>query len=259
MANEMREVYERYTRDVRYGTYKTVAATIAAFPSSPTVMLGHNKDDCLENLFTNVAHKAHYDNLKGMTEISTQDGIRFVRPLLSHSTEDIKSTLRALNIPHLPNSTPPWSQRGQIRASVVPVLDKWDPRFTGGFFKLSETVTSLYRILDHQVTSFCKQHAAQGYVTLDDADAIDTTNTLFWKEVITRISPNHQVPKESALENMSARLQAFKKQSTHKTTKIVVSKTIIVHAKRQDSKIDITITNVPPSQNAEHPPPPCLH
>ena len=234
MENEMREVYERYTRDVRYGTYKTVAATFSALP---TVMLGHNKDDCLENLFTNVAHKAHYDNLLGMTEISSQDGIQFVRPLLSQSTEDIKSTLHALNIPHLPNSTPPWSQRGQIRANVVPVLDKWDPRFTGGFFKLSETMTSLYRILDRQVTQFCMQHAARGYVTLGDAD----TDTLIWKEVILRISGGHQTPKESALENMLARLQAFKKQSTHKTTKIVVSKTVIVHAKKRDSKIDISI------------------
>jgi uncharacterized protein (DUF924 family) len=45
MKHQMRTTYESYTRNVRYNCYRHV------HPDHPRVILGHNKDDCLENIF----------------------------------------------------------------------------------------------------------------------------------------------------------------------------------------------------------------
>jgi tRNA(Ile)-lysidine synthetase-like protein len=128
MKYDLRALYETYTRNVRYGVYKALDGP---------VILGHNKDDCLENIFTNIANRTKYDNLQGMTHISTSDSIEFWRPLLDFSKDEIVEYSRVYNIPHLPNSTPPWSQRGQIRAKVLPCLNEWNPNFIKGLFEIT--------------------------------------------------------------------------------------------------------------------------
>ena len=109
MEYGFRELYETYTRDVRYFAYKEFGKE---FGKDVKIVLGHNKDDIMENIFTNIANKNKYENLDGMTEYSTQDGICFWRPLLYLSKEEIITYAHEHNIPYLPNSTPTWSQRG---------------------------------------------------------------------------------------------------------------------------------------------------
>jgi len=144
MKYELRDLYETYTRNVRFNTYKYVAGAY----ETPIVIMGHNNDDCIENILTNITQQRKYDDLKGMYVDSYQDGIRFVRPLLDIPKDRIYKFAEVYNISHLPNSTPVWSQRGQIRASVLPVLEKWDGRVVTGLMKLTDRVTELHDCLD---------------------------------------------------------------------------------------------------------------
>lgn len=144
MKYELRDLYETYTRDVRFATYKYVAGAYEV----PIVIMGHNNDDCIENILTNITQQRKYDVLKGMYVDSYQDGIRFVRPLLDIPKGRIYEFAKDNNISHLPNSTPVWSQRGQIRATVLPVLEKWDGRVVTGLLKLNDRVTELHDCLD---------------------------------------------------------------------------------------------------------------
>lgn len=132
MQYDLRAVYESYTRTVRYDVYRGLKGP---------VILGHNKDDCLENIFTNIANRTKHDNLCGMTHISHVDDIEFWRPLLDFSKDEIVEYAKQLNIPHLPNSTPSWSQRGQIRSKVIPCLNEWNPEFIPGLYKLATEIT----------------------------------------------------------------------------------------------------------------------
>ena len=50
---------------------------------SDGVLLGHNRDDTFENLFANINRRQHYDELRGMTAISEERGVRRGVPLLA--------------------------------------------------------------------------------------------------------------------------------------------------------------------------------
>lgn len=147
MSHGMRDVYEDYTRAVRYGTYAFAwhhALADADDPGAVTVLLGHNRCDAFENILTNIAYRTHYDNLEGMAVIGVHDSVRVVRPLLGVEKEAIHAYAAIHGLLHVRNSTPSWSQRGKIRTQVVPALDAWDTRLVPGLFALAETMKDLH-------------------------------------------------------------------------------------------------------------------
>lgn len=139
MNLEMRDTYESYTRDVRYQCYKTLWNQVGG-EGVPKVLMGHNEDDCLENILTNLCHQHKYENLRGMKSYQVVNDIGFCRPLLKVSKQFIYQEAHKLGIPYLKDSTPSWSQRGQIRDSVRPVLEKWDPQMIPALFQLSKVM-----------------------------------------------------------------------------------------------------------------------
>lgn len=223
MTHELRDLYESYTRDVRYATYKSIHT------SMPQVVLGHNKDDCLENIMTNICHKNKYDNLYGMQPSSVQDGINFIRPLLSISKDEIIAFAKATNIPFLPNSTPTWSQRGQIRNSIVPCLDKWDQRFVPSLFALTDTFKELHDILHARVRDVIESGSIQ-----DDEHHITYTNTtsleklpcesMFWREFFFELFKVHV--STNSLSNLKETIERAKK-NIFEERKIVISKHVM--------------------------------
>jgi len=140
-SHDLREIYEEYTKKIRYNCYKS-------FSSNPIVILGHNKDDCFENILTNISYNTKYENLKGMTNISYIDNITFIRPLINISKNDIYIYAQENNIPYLKNSTPKWSQRGQIRNNIIPTLNKWNNNIINGIFNISTTLENLYQFIN---------------------------------------------------------------------------------------------------------------
>ena len=145
----LRELYESYTRDVRFNTYKLVGKILNY--DIPKVFLGHNKDDRFENILTNIASQSHYDNLTGMENVQVMSNIEFHRPLLNVTKKEIYEFSKLNNIIHFPNSTPSWSQRGKIRDIVKPTLINWNPIIIDSFFNLSREL-GIY-------TQFIKQTA----------------------------------------------------------------------------------------------------
>jgi tRNA(Ile)-lysidine synthase TilS/MesJ len=131
----LRELYESYTRDVRFNTYKLVGKILGY--EIPKVFLGHNKDDTFENILTNISSQSHYENLTGMEIMQVISNIEFHRPLLNITKKEIYEFSKLNSIIHFPNSTPSWSQRGKIRDIVKPTLINWNPVIIDSFFKLS--------------------------------------------------------------------------------------------------------------------------
>ncbi len=148
MEYGLRELYEDYTRDIRFNTYKLVSKIINPENLETNVFLGHNKNDRFENILTNIAGQSHYDNLTGMELIQNISGINFYRPLLNTTKEEIYEFSHKLNIQHLPNSTPSWSQRGKIRDQVKPTLINWNPVIIESFFKLSGELGSYVKFIE---------------------------------------------------------------------------------------------------------------
>lgn len=232
MEHELRDVYETYTRQVRYASYKSLG-------SLPQVILGHNKDDCLENIMTNIAHKHKYDNLVGMHTTSTQDDIIFTRPLIHVNKKDIIAFAHSKGIPYLPNSTPTWSQRGQIRTTIVPCLDTWDKRMIPSLFDLSSHMSMLHEILDQSVRTFVNagQSSSSSFATSIDISTL-SSHPLFWKQVIHQLFDMDVSHK--SLENLEKAIQKFiinKEARTVNITKYI--KMLIKMKTPQNAVIDI--------------------
>jgi tRNA(Ile)-lysidine synthetase-like protein len=148
MQFELRDLYESYTKHIRFNSYINYNNNI----DESYIMLGHNKDDTIENILTNTATNSHYENLLGMKSISYQPHlnkiITFIRPLLKISKKDIYDFALNYNIPFLLDSTPKWSQRGIIRDIVRPALEEWNPLILDGLIALSEKMSNMTKLLD---------------------------------------------------------------------------------------------------------------
>lgn len=143
--NGLRELYEVATKNIRFDMYKQVAQLY----DNPNfiVLLGHNKDDCFENIITNIGMKTNYTNLSGVEMLSEINDIVFWRPLLNIRKKDIIKYAKLCNIPYLQDSTPKWSQRGKIRDNVLPSLEDVNEDIVNSFFELKNRLSENERIV----------------------------------------------------------------------------------------------------------------
>jgi len=203
--HEMRELYETYTRNIRYACYKQVWKDEA----HPLVLLGHNKDDCFENILTNLVQQKKYDNLAGMSIDSMTDNIRFLRPMLNVDKKDIYAFAEAFNVPHLPDSTVTWCQRGIIRDNVRPVLQKWDARCVGSFFEASQVMSELFEVAKLQVSLYKKRciEVSKACWKLDIEGDTLPLSKIFWRMFLHDVTGIHVSHRSlsNLIERMSIR------------------------------------------------------
>lgn len=145
MKYSLRDIYESYTKDIRFNTYCNVWEHLGN-NGYPQVILGHNKNDCFENILTNICYKIKYDNLKGMNNTQLIDNIIFHRPLIDISKEEIYEYSHFTGIPYLVDSTPKWCQRGKIRDIVRPCLEEWNINMINSLFNLSERMSDYSKL-----------------------------------------------------------------------------------------------------------------
>ena len=232
MLNDLRDVYESYTKKIRFNSYRAASdeGTI------PIVILGHNKDDCFENILTNIAYNCKYDNLIGVEYNSMIDNIIFIRPLLMVSKYDIYKFANDHNLPYLKNSTPNWSQRGKIRTDIIPTLNKWDNRIISGLFNLNYIMKDYNEILKKSIENFKeKQNGELEMLNM---------SRLYWKHGIFKLF-NIYISNKS-LDCLIKRLELWKEKYNHidinKKTSIVVSKLIqIIIIKKNDNQFELVI------------------
>ncbi len=230
MLNDLRDVYESYTKKIRFNSYRAASdeGTI------PIVILGHNKDDCFENILTNIAYNSKYDNLRGIEYSVIIDNINFIRPLINVSKNDIYKFAISHNLPYLKNSTPVWSQRGKIRMDVIPVLMNWDNRIIDGLFNLSEVMQNYNEILIKSIENFNEIEIGQ----------LETLNTskLYWKHGIYKLF-NFYITTKS-LSALISRIELWKNKynsiDVNKKTLIIVSNNLtIIIIKRLKNNYEI--------------------
>lgn len=229
---DLRNIYESYTRNVRYSCYKTIGKK-----NNYYVALGHNKDDCLENIFQNISNKSKYENLDGMSKLSLQDDIQFFRPLLDIPKDSIVQYAIKNNIPFLPSSTPSWSQRGRIRNEVKPCLDSWNPQFVPGLHELSKAVSSLHHLAHLKVTDiinkFKKIELMSDTCKIFEAykaslSIEDLQNELLWNMLLREMFP-HVWVKTKSIRSFMQRLPKILSDSNNEPTKVNFAKNLQLH------------------------------
>lgn len=113
-SNTMRNIYEDITKKIRFDMYEYGMR----YSENVYILLGHNKDDCFENIITNISSRKHYDNLSGMKKCTNINKLILWRPMIDIYKKNIIDFAYKFNIPFLKDSTPKWSMRGKIRDNV---------------------------------------------------------------------------------------------------------------------------------------------
>jgi len=217
---DMREVYETYTKRVRFNSYRRVHELENPDNKDfPSVVLGHNYDDCIENILTNIAYKNKCDNLNGIEISMMIDNIHFYRPMIQINKKDIYQFANKNNLSYLKNSTPDWCQRGKIRTNVIPVLEQWDTRFIEGLTNMTSVLKDLHLNLYMTINN--------NFNFEDEIEIVKlNTSFLYWKYGIFKLFNFYPSNKSlnSLIERLESFLNSYSKRDINKKTKIIINK-----------------------------------
>ena len=109
-----RSDYESYTRKVRFDLYKEVLTA----ESCDEILLGHHKDDIVENIVANVCRGRNILDLAVIKERNLVNDVTMVRPMINLYKESIYNFAKKNGIPYFKDTTPEWSVRGKYRTNV---------------------------------------------------------------------------------------------------------------------------------------------
>ena len=138
-----REFYETCTKNIRFKCYKSMDCDF--------ILLGHNQDDCVENMFSNISKQRNMDNLFGMEAVHEEKGVDIWRPILGVSKTEIIKFARDNGVPYLYDSTNDWCERGKMRDQLVPFLNNFNKLLIPGMCKLVEEFSSQRKMIDYEI------------------------------------------------------------------------------------------------------------
>ncbi len=146
-----RDLYEDFTRNIRFDSYKNVSVATTKNSNDLPFILGHNRDDSLENVISNIKKTRSYQNLFGMNLVGNEKNVTLFRPLLSVWKRDIVTFAQKYKVPFVYDSTPAWSERGKMRDILFPFLNQFDPRILDGLFSLSTNFKEIYKVYENSL------------------------------------------------------------------------------------------------------------
>lgn len=186
LHNGLRDLYEDITKKIRFNLYEIA--------NPQYVLLGHNKDDCFENIITNIGNKNNYDNLCGMTVLSTIDNINLWRPMLNIDKKEIIAYANKNNLDYLCDSTPKWSVRGKIRDHIRPSIESiQNTNMVESFFilkdKLEESNILLELLVDNLLLKYDKE-SCKGIYTDNEIKTLKyvSVSSIFFKKLGIKVS-----------------------------------------------------------------------
>ena len=117
--NSKRSDYELVTKNIRFDFYNEIIAN----ENTNIVLLGHHKDDIVENIFANVCRGRYILDLAVIKNKSIINNVLIARPLIDHYKSSIYNFADENQIPYFKDTTPDWSIRGKYRNQIYPLIE----------------------------------------------------------------------------------------------------------------------------------------
>ena len=145
---------EMAARDLRYAYFEQLRHDIHAHD----ICVAHHRDDSVETLLLNLVRGT---GLRGLRGIQPRNA-HIIRPLLSHSRQQIEQYLDALGESYVTDSTNLHNdvKRNKIRLNIIPLLRELNPSASQSIFETSLRVTEALKIFDDAI-----QHAIADVTT----------------------------------------------------------------------------------------------
>ena len=136
---------EMAARDLRYAYFEQLRRDIHAHD----ICVAHHRDDSVETLLLNLVRGT---GLRGLRGIQPRNA-HIIRPLLSHSRQQIEQYLDALGESYVTDSTNLHNdvKRNKIRLNVIPLLRELNPSASQSIFETSLRVTEALKIFDDAI------------------------------------------------------------------------------------------------------------
>lgn len=145
---------EMAARDLRYAYFEQLRRDIRA----QDICVAHHRDDSVETLLLNLVRGT---GLRGLRGIQPRNA-HIIRPLLSHSRQQIEQYLDALGESYVTDSTNLHNdvKRNKIRLNIIPLLRELNPSVSQSIFESSLRVTEALKVFDDAI-----QHAIADVTT----------------------------------------------------------------------------------------------
>lgn len=113
---------EHAARSARYGAYREAVAATGA----DAVLLGHTLDDQAETVLLGLARGSGTRSLAGMPIDRTEDGVRYIRPMLGLRRSQIEEVCEAEGLSpwYDPTNTDQSLMRARVRHTILPFLEE---------------------------------------------------------------------------------------------------------------------------------------
>ena len=150
---------EMAARDLRYAYFEQLRRDIHAHD----ICVAHHRDDSVETLLLNLVRGT---GLRGLRGIQPRNA-HIIRPLLSHSRQQIEHYLDALGESYVTDSTNLHNdvKRNKIRLNIIPLLRELNPSASQSIFETSLRVTEALKVFDEAI-----QHAIADVTTPPSGD-----------------------------------------------------------------------------------------
>ncbi len=216
--NSDRDIYEEVTRDIRFDMYRQRIGE-----EDGIVVLGHNRDDTLENVFSNIKKKRSYQNLYGMQGRIEEKDVVIVRPMLKIWKKDIVRFAKEYCIPFVYDSTPSWSERGKMRDILIPQIRDFSEDLLNGIFDMVDNFKEIYTIYEKMVPEIVFEKK-ECYVRDMEIYFYE-----YWKKIVYRVQMHYKI---KPIKNKSI-LHVCESLKTGNLNRITLSKELIAQ-KRGD-------------------------
>ena len=193
-----RLVYEESTKEARFDGYRRVSN----FEPS-CVLLGHHKDDVLENIFSNITQGKKLESLHGMAAKAQLMGVTLVRPFLGFPKRDLLAFAHKYNIPYLKDTTDPNCARGKLRRTI----SGYDPRFLQGLLNIADHVRDLTKVAEAFCETILQDADLQGLEVIGSVSfrVPESMTKIIWRTLFLKLGILHV--SHRSIENLVFKFQ----------------------------------------------------
>ena len=229
MSDIRRSSYELYTTKMRYSFYNE---TIEKY-SGNSILLGHHKDDQIENIFHNFIQNKKLFNLKAIDLFGNRNEVNICRPLIDFYKIEIYSFANLHNIPYFNDTTPSWSTRGLFRKIIQPALEQsyYNPK--QNILNVNNELNDWSDIIDTFIISPIMNEIKWNDKSIEFCfKKLIKQKQVLWMEIIKRIYHKYSMncPSNKSIYNLINNLHdGTKIRLTKKSTSIIYKHNIIIY------------------------------
>jgi len=199
--------YENYSTKTRYLFYEKMLNKYST--STGSIILGHHKDDIIENIFHNFMNTKHLFNLSSISLIGFRLGVNLIRPLIELTKIEVYSFANVFFIPYFNDTTPNWSNRGIFRNIIMKALEKSYHNPNHNLLNVSEQLNNWSSVIDSLIVNPILESIEWniqdfGISAKFSFEKIKDQNYVLWLEILKRIYHKYSLncPSKKSVKNL---------------------------------------------------------